>query len=427
MPLELKSAVSPALLERGCVNVIGFDAIKSRAGARWPKLRDGVVARIEGLLRHSLRPTDFFAPLDDASYLVTMPAADPQDVSIVCLRIAYDLHKNLLGHCDLGQLQVSVATNAGGDRLSLAPIASDVVRALAEKAGIQDLAPAADGSAVSGKAPRDRAASCSGTLQTLHSYIPIWDSHKQAITTYLCETRAYRASGGHVEPVPLQTLTGKDRAMVELSALHRAVADLEEALKSGRRVLLGIPFSFEMIGSPLGRMQLASACRHLLAEHRQYLVFVLSDVPRGVAHTRLTDIVNTLRPFARCVMATVAPGSRWYAAYQGVGLTAVGMHAAQSFAEPGIGADIARLSASARSAQLGSFLFDIAGLDVLERARDLGVRWLSGPVVSPAVERPQAMSRLRWEEIARWKSRRVAAPRGGRVLAGRGVTEQCAV
>jgi hypothetical protein len=397
--LEIKSAVPPALLDRGCVNVIGFDAIKSRAGARWPKLREGVVARLESLLRHALRSTDFFAPLNDSAYLVTMPGADPEEINIVCLRIAYDLYKNLLGHCDLGHIQVSVAKDAGDDGLSLESIAKDHVLTLAQKAGIHDLAPAPDKGAASGHVSGSAPQASGEPLRTLHSYIPIWDSRNEAITTYLCHTRAYRAA--HNEPVQVQQLTGRDRAAVELSGLHQVIVDLEDALKLGRRVLLGVPFTFEMIGSPLGRMQLASACRHLLAEHRQYLLFMLMDVPRGVAHTRLADVVNTLRPFARSVMATVAPGSRWYTAYHGIGLQAIGMRAAQCAAGPGLQAEIAKLTAATRSARLGSFLYDVTSRDVLEMARDRGVRWFSGPAVSPAVQQPQAMTHFRWAEMTR--------------------------
>jgi hypothetical protein len=406
--MEIKSAVPPALLDRGCVNVIGFEAIKSRAGARWPKLRDSVVARLEALLRHTLRPTDFFAPLNDTAYLVTMPAADPQDVNVVCLRIAYDLHKNLIGHCDLGDIEVSVAKEAG-DHLALQPMLRDSLLALAEKAGIHDLALDADQSVPFRRAALGSQKIADGPLQTLHNYMPIWDSRNEAISTYLCRTKAYRGSGDHTEAVQLEQLDSKDRAMVELSGLHKAIGDLENALKGGRRVLLAVPFTFDMIGSPLGRMQLASACRHFLAEHRQYLLFVLSDVPRGVPQSRLVDIVNTLKPFARGVMATVAPGSRCHAAYHGIGLQGVGMCARQNSGEPGhLEADIARLSTSARSAQLGSFLFDVASPDLLDMAKRIGVRWLSGSALRPAVQKPVAMCRLQWDEIARGKSRVLA-------------------
>ena len=57
IPLELRSAATPQLLERGCVNVIGFDAIKDHAGARWAKPE--LVAEVaftewtrDGRLRH---------------------------------------------------------------------------------------------------------------------------------------------------------------------------------------------------------------------------------------------------------------------------------------------------------------------------------------------------------------------------------------
>ena len=71
----------------------------------------------------------------------------------------------------------------------------------------------------------------------------------------------------------------------------------------GRRVLLAIPLTFEMVGSPLVRMGLAPICRRPLAEHRQYLLFMLTDVSRltnGACSARLGsflyDIISPGRP-----------------------------------------------------------------------------------------------------------------------------------
>ena len=393
MPLELRSVASPQLLERGCVNAIAFETIKEQAGQRWPRMRDSVISRLEGLLRHALGPTDFFAPLTDAAYIVAMPAADAQEVKIVCLRVAYELHKSLLGRCDLGQVQVSVAKSGGAELLSLNPLPPEEIASLSERAGIREF---------SGTPYLDGLRSESGTdsaIETSLSYLPVWDTRNEAITTYLCRSRAHRLLEAFAEPVAQQHLDLKDHVEVELEALHAGIAELIRSLKTGQRFLLGIPLSFDMIGTPLGRMELASACRHLLAEHRQYLVFVLTNVPPGVAQTKLADITNALRPFARSVMATVAPGARNYAGYQGIGLQAIGLDLPEGANAVRIEADVARLSIAARTLKVGTFVNGIANPDTLAIARDTNIRWLSGPAILPLAQKPQAMSRFTWDNL----------------------------
>jgi hypothetical protein len=114
---ELKFVASPALLERGCVIVIGLEAIRDEAGARWDKMRHSIYLNLESLLRQKLGGTDYFSQLDELSFLVSMPAASSDEAQILCVSVAHDLHKNLLGHCDIAQLRISRATRLDADGL----------------------------------------------------------------------------------------------------------------------------------------------------------------------------------------------------------------------------------------------------------------------------------------------------------------------
>lgn len=100
----LAVAASPSHLAKGCVNVVEFDGLKVQAGDRWPRFREGVYARIEGLLRTKLGPNDLFLRLADTAYLITMPTTDAEDVSAVCLNVAFELYKSFLGQCDISQI-----------------------------------------------------------------------------------------------------------------------------------------------------------------------------------------------------------------------------------------------------------------------------------------------------------------------------------
>jgi hypothetical protein len=333
-----------------------------------------------------------------------MPAADAQDVSVVCLRVAFELYRSLLGRCDLGQIQVGVARDGGAELLTLQPIDPERVIALSEKAGIREfsMSPYADISKSGDATPSAK------RLPTTLSYAPMWDTKNNAITTFIGQTLSCRTMDSNAEALGLRQITVKERVVAELDALHAGVAELIRCLKSGDRFLLGIPITFEMIGSPLGRMELASACRHLLSEHRQYLIFMLTNVPPGVAQTRLADITNSVRPFARHVMATVAPGSRSYGAYQGIGLQAIGLDLPDGVSAAQIEGDIARLALAARTMKLGAFVNGIASNDVLTIARDTGIRWMSGAAILPEASKPHGMMRFTPEDLGGERTQQAA-------------------
>jgi hypothetical protein len=61
---ELKFVASPALLGRGCVIVIGLEAIRDEAGARWDKTRHAIYLNLESFLRQKLGGTDYFSQRD---------------------------------------------------------------------------------------------------------------------------------------------------------------------------------------------------------------------------------------------------------------------------------------------------------------------------------------------------------------------------
>lgn len=403
-PIEFRAAASPALLQRGCVNVISLAPIIRKAGACWPRIRDGVCARLENLLRQKLGATDFFARLSEHSYLVTMPAADSEDVNVVCLRVAYDLYTSFLGQCRVGDIIVCDAFDAGKDLLLLMPLPPERIVLLADKAGIREFAPTgmekpAVLSPRGGKAASPLLSE-NATLDLDYQYLPVWSPANAAITTYLCEAKAIKSSAMPQQWLSLNQLSGRERIKLELSCLFDSVSRLAKASQQGDRFLLGVTVSFNVVGSPAGRMEFLSALRALSAEYRQSLDFTLTEVPPGVAQTRLNNLVNTLRPFARSVSATLAPGTRDGDAYQGLGLRAIGLNmdefqnGRELLPEDGLG-----LARMAKASKLGTFLYGVRNINELKIVRAAEIQQLSGPAIAAPCEEPRAMRRLTWQEV----------------------------
>jgi hypothetical protein len=404
----LAAAAAPAFLARGCVNVIELECLKEQAGPRWSRIQDGVYGRLEALLRAKLGPNDLFVRIGDAAYLITMPTSDPEEVNAICMRVAFDLHASFLGQCTVGQIQVCNVQNGDDDTLVLKRLATEQIMRLADRAGILDqllqqnesVARASNFGETAMPTTRKATPETVGgdTMSIEHHFTPVWSVMNSAVTTYTCEVTAVNLPGRR-GPVPLAQLSPKERIRAELSLFQSGITHLTTACEIGNRFLLAIPVSFDVLGSPMGRMELLASCRDVSHDYRQYLVFVIYEVPPGVAQTRLAHMVTTLRPFCRGVSATVAPSCRAYSAYQGIGLRSVGFDL-REFVPPNVFCqnDAEQLSQFARRTAIGSFLHEIREKRMLKFALDARIQNLSGPAILPPCEEPDGLRRLTWAE-----------------------------
>lgn len=391
---ELKVAASAALLQRGCVNVIGLEEIKFEAGSRWDKMRPSICAHLETLLRQKLGPTDFFIQLDDTSFLVSMPIATQEESQVFCLRVAYELHTNLLGHCDIGLLRIARAVRSDGDVIELAPVAGEGLFQLAAQAGLQAVS-----QNVLSAVPTSRHNS-DALIQgpaPMHHFVPMWDIQKEAITTYRCETIATSGAFESMSP----TAKFKADLATAVSRIRHSTNSLADNLKIGHRFLMAIPISFELLSSPVARMELTSIFRDLSSVLRPYLLFEIADLPYGVPQSRLAELIGALRPFCRGVSAQLSAHIPSYGAYQGAGLHAIGLSLAPGYVSAmDAGAEMSRLCAAAKRLHIRSFVLDVSGRDALRTAHSLGISALSSSIVGLPLDKPAPMRRLFAKDIA---------------------------
>ena len=404
-------------MARGCVNVIEFDGLKLEAGARWPRICEGVYARLEVLLRTKLDPNDVFLRIGETAYLVTMPTTDPEDVSAICTRVSFDLHTSFLGQCGLGQLHVNTVSCDDQDMLVLNRLPIDRMIALADKVGILDML-GAQGTAVGAGFQTTEttqtgltetaaspvaitafaAAPATAPITIKYHYIPFWSVPNRAITGYACEPKLIFVSP-HVQPVSISQLDAKERIQVEVSALQTGIEKLSETLSTGNRFLMTAPISFDVFGAPTARMAILSTFKALPCDFRQYIAFIIYGVPPGVAQTRLANMVNALQSVCRSVSATIAPKSRVYASYQGIGLKAIGFDLREFTNQNRFRQhDAEQLAQFARQSNLGTFFAGVQSKTTLKYAQDANIQLLSGPAIAPPCSEPEGMRRLTWAE-----------------------------
>jgi hypothetical protein len=389
---DLRAAAPEALIRRGCVTVIELDAIKASAGARWEKMRETIYARLEAILRQKLGATDFFAQMNDCSYLVTMPSCEPEDAHICCLRIAYELHSSLLGDCRLSDLRISRLVQGEGDTVVVESIEEPAISHLVQRAGLHEhLLPPLQGE---NKAaiPMQPRAPAPPPQKFTHRFASFWDVRLEAVATWRCLTKP----ADSLTATPEEHL--RDRLAQALSAIGRSMSILSQRLRQRDKFLLSIPICHDLLSSPIARMELAYTCRNLPGDVRPYVLFEITGLPPGVPHSRMNDLITVLRPFAKAVLVHVPLHTPSFAAYQGLGVHAVGIDLASTSPGEAIN-EIARITAGARVLHSMTFLTDVANVDVLRTACNAGINLVSGPVIGGTVPEPLPMQRLFAREI----------------------------
>ena len=378
----LQIAAAPALIERGCVQVIGLEEIRDEIGERWEKRKETVWAHLEGLLSQKLGPTDFYVQIDDTSFLVSMPTAQEQEVQIFCLRVAHDLHDSLLGRCDTEKLRIARVVSVKDGDIQTAMITGDALSILAKRAGLEGPVAAA-----SPLQPGKMENPSVPPAKFQHGYLPMWDAQKEAITTYRCvskpEQHAAEAPGCRTKLELARTI----------SRIGEATRCLTAHLAAGERFMMWLPMPYDVMSSAVGRMEIAGVCRNLSSELRPYLIFEICDLPQGVPQSRLSELVCSLRPFCRGVAAQVPLRTTNYSAYLGAGLQAIGLSVASSVPVE-MGNEILRLSHAVKKQQILTFVLDAPRGELLQSARALGIHLLSSPLIGSCIQDPAPVRRL---------------------------------
>lgn len=334
----------------------------------------------------------FLSP-GETRYIVVTPRANAEESAIICLRILHELTTNMFGACAHEQICIERAYEGDNGGLRSERFSRAAISHLAAAANITDLAGETEIPTEPFAVAAPKPAS-----EITYRFEPVWDARHEAITTYLCEPEVACSEDG-------APLTIKERTHIEVSALAAGAEFLDKHLERGERFLLGVKLSFEVLSSPHGRMEIAGLCRSLPAACRQYLMFLITDIPQGVAHSRLSDFVMTLGHFGR-IVATVASGTRNLAAYQGLGLFGIACDlGACDLDNERITADIALLSAAGRNLRMTTLAYGVNSRATLALAHGAGIQVVHGGCIGAALHAPRPMMRLKWSEIAPMKRR----------------------
>ncbi|HEY0105557.1 MAG TPA: hypothetical protein VGB91_05685 [Rhizomicrobium sp.] len=393
--MDIRTLASPALVKRGCINVIGLEHLRTRIGARWEKSSPSIHARLESMLSHKLGPTDFFTRLSDTAYLVAMPSFEGDEARLCCLKIAYELHRSLLGTCTVDDLSLARVAGDGIDALELHPIRRAELLVLAARGGLEELCAGVPGGV--GQSIRGLRNMQIEQAPAVYRFAPVWDVAHETVTAYRLVTQSAPPAKRARSWLP------PDDFKVELAnllgGLSHAATMLAAGMRSGGRFLMIVPIAFDLISSPAGRMEIASACRALPAPLRPFLIFEISEMPVGVPQSRMSDLICSVRPFCRAVSIQISRWSGEHPQFQNAGHQGLSLDLASAPMPPRIREDIVKMAGACRRAGLTSVVGGVQSLALADCARRAGIGYLCGPLVGFEMDVPAAMRRLPWNRL----------------------------
>lgn len=305
-------------VQAGSVNLINLDAIRRQLADRWPAKRARVWEHVERDLARRLSAQDHFFRLDEASYLVAMPASPKFMAQACCLAILQDVLKYFIGESRMPDVLVRLVSSVDdGQVTSEAVDPQAIIEAAARAASATTLEEAPP--APLWKPPlAGRTHSASFMTEARRKALVmmgvegVWNLRRGLVTSFVLE---------RVINPPLSHAADITRG--DCAVMAYAADLLEEHRTQGGRLTLHVPVTYAAVQARQSREKVLSVLAPVRDLLRGTILFEICDLDAGVPPSRLIEVVALLKPFCMGVLARVRPTRAALAAVQSCGLQGI--------------------------------------------------------------------------------------------------------
>lgn len=381
-PLEslLQAIAGSDALARGCVNVLGFEAIRRSIGERWHARREQVWDHIQKTVEGRLSPADTVVRIGEVEFLVFFAVESGPVAQTVCLRLLQEILVHYLGAFEMADLTIKTVTAVHGSALSCVDLDPSAIlqatdpNAPARRASLED-------------AERKSAANALPPVAKVRDF----DLHFQLED--IVSLRHDALAGGRIRRLVMQDGAGAPLTRQELASLDTtslAAIDMQTvtfatALLQGQSSFaypsLLLPAALQTFGHSASRARYLQMLRALPPEGRRRLSVELINIDEGTPSGRIADTVSALRGVCRGVAAFTVPTARAMCVLRNHQMMAV-MVNTQQLAPAGV----SREPAIARFAEAAKGVAPVTGLygDLLPgeliAAREAGIIYWINPL-----------------------------------------------
>jgi PAS domain S-box-containing protein len=275
----------------GQIKLVGLEEIRDALGSRWPAVAARAMATAETVIKRRCGNEDSFSRVDDISFLICFGALDLQEASFRAAMIGREIRDRLIGQ--------------GEDP------ASAQVRAIAAAVMIPDQEdrPTLDHHAA-------LLAGLDGQMRKIEQ--DARQTLKATLSDAKCELEPIHGSNLQESVCTLVRLPDEveRKLLCAFSILPRnetdafdlngllltlAVRQASTALARGEPRPLLVPVEFDVFNGRIATDRYISLCRKVDQRLTKALIFLISELPKGLPKSRLFECVNLLRPYCRGV------------------------------------------------------------------------------------------------------------------------------
>jgi hypothetical protein len=404
---DVLERVGPAIAA-GAVNVISVAAIRDRSGPRWARRREQVEDFVERAFARMSSAGGLIVALNDIEYL----AIHADSSRWAALNLSANILKETLAFFvgAVAREDVRLMQVTGFNQGELTVESVDVGGFMPSEApawGVGGRGTACDSVPPSHYVVGHGARAITlvaGDLRVdaTHLARPTWNVRDRVVASFVVETK--------IDPEHTAALPPLLAAEVARSNLAFAVEQIRAGRDGGTPVAMHVPVPIGALTITSARYPLLHFMRDLDAATRRLLVVELTDLEAGVPHSRLSESVSMLAPYARAVLARAPSETASLLEWRRSGLHGVTLDC--SHLQSSDRAALFRLSTFARNALAiapACVGYSLTAMSLLVAAWGAGFTHLSGAAVSGEIRRLAAVRLTPRELYRRSSAARMAA------------------
>lgn len=407
------------LLTTGKMQLIGLGKLKKKMGKTWPGLQKIVYETVEDAIAKYMMPGDLFIRYKDDNYVILYGNSSPEEAKIKSALMAEEIRRRLFEHEEeeLRNLEIEESVTivrtenlrSGKNLQERLGVISDNVSSPpppVKKEAVPPPSPTIeiDPYTASKPAPPEKPVIPQRRSMLDVTYMPLWDTKKNLMTTYLC---LIRGDNAREDPFDVHEsffahASPSEKVQADIQVLQTVALELEAMAQDGRKLFIACPVQYETLYLGESYEKYILECQKIPQEQKKYLIFLLLGIPSNVHESNIYRFSVPLRKHCHAIYAQIPLDTRSdFRVIRECRFEAVGvrLHKGKG-GEKHLLAALNSFAHKSKASLIGKiFALDVMSLSVTTSAVCAGFDYLGGPAIHECVVRPDNVYRYRHENL----------------------------
>lgn len=415
------------LISSGKLQFIGLSKIKARMGKKWKGLAQIVYDTAEEVIDKYMEKGDLFIRYRDDTYIIVFAQAVKEESQLKATLIAEEIRRRLfeLDEEELRALEVRQAVSEiRTDMLMEAGGLDDVFGKINNSFDVWE-----DENKDNARVSKRDSAICAVPVSSVDvgtdryrkkrtgrkkwkdmipeitcSFLPLWDTHYGALTTYLCLAREADDDASILlcHKKLYAGRTTEEKEALDHVMLDKVASELAGMARRGKKFYLVCPVQHETLFTYESYELYKKHLSRIPEAYRKYMMLLVMNMEQGTPPKKAYWFAKPLRAMCPYIMAEV-PLRRdvnfHYLAEAGVNVAGVRLDHSD-LSEQEIINLLSGFSSKAKSHKIPkTFLLGVKSLSITTSAVCAGYDYLGGKAIHTCVQHPDTVHRYQYEDL----------------------------